>query len=113
MVLQKGGWYEKNREDHFFVFQTKAISEKTVITLGEAIVMVLLQRNRAMFHLEGATFGLFLGGPVRLLRSFRTKDITADNHPKYAHQKKTKYIFNLATKYFETCRKTNVVVRKN
>ena len=42
-----------------------------------------------MFCLEGATFGLFLGSPVRSLRSFRTKDITAHNHPKY-HQKKQK-----------------------
>ena len=41
-----------------------------------------------MFHLKGATVGLFLGGPVRSLRLFRTKDITAHNHPKYAHQKK-------------------------
>ena len=66
-----------------------------------------------MFNLEGATFGLFLGGLVRSLRSFRTKDTTARNHPKYAHQKlKTKYVFNLARKYFETCRKTNMVLRK-
>ena len=65
-----------------------------------------------MFYLEGATFRLFLGDPVRSLRSFRTKDITADNHPKYAHQKQKK-VFNLATKYFETCRKTNMVFRKN
>ena len=43
-----------------------------------------------MFYLEGATFELFLGGSVRLLRSFRTKDITAHNHPKFAHQKQKK-----------------------
>ena len=41
-----------------------------------------------MFGLEGATFRLLLEGPVRSLHPFRTKDITAHNHPKYAHQKK-------------------------
>ena len=65
-----------------------------------------------MFYLEGATFGLFLGSPVRPLRSFSTKDITAHNHPKYAHQNQKK-VFNLATKYFETGGKTNMVLRKN
>ena len=44
-----------------------------------------------MFRLEGATFLLFLGGPVRSLHSFRTKDITAHNHPKYAHKKKNMF----------------------
>ena len=66
-----------------------------------------------MFGLEGATFRLLLGGPVLSVHSFRTKDITAHNHPKYAHQKKEKYVFNLATKYFETCRKISMVLRKN
>ena len=66
-----------------------------------------------MFYLEGATFGLFLGGPVRSLRSFRTEDITAHNHSKYADQKKNKYVFNLTIKYFETCRKTNMVLRQS
>ena len=77
------------------------------------MVKNILQRNRAMFHLEGATVGLFLGGPVWSLCSFRTKDITAHNHPKYACQKINKYVINLATKHFETCRKTNMVLRKN
>ena len=43
-----------------------------------------------MFYVEGAPFRLFLGGPVLSLRSFRTKDVTAHNHPKYAHQKQKK-----------------------
>ena len=33
-------------------------------------------------------FKVFLGGPMRSLHSFRTKDITAHNHPKYPDQKK-------------------------
>ena len=89
MVLKKRGRYKKNRADHFFVFQTKAISEKTVITLGESIVMVLQQRNRAMFYLEGATFGLFVGGLMRSLRSLRTEDITAHNHPMHIKNKRS------------------------
>ena len=68
-----------------------------------------------MFRLKGATFQLFLGGPVRSLRSFRTEDITAHNLRNMHIKKNNKFsilqqnISKLAGKLIWYSQKTRVL----